>query len=383
MDITKTLLLIVAFLLSVAEGTAKNDSLPITTNFKGQVSAFSLYNPDNALKIYAGGRYIPTFSLEKPLPKKRLVDVEVSANISGSLATIPFDKNATEGSFKPYRAWLRYSGEQIEWRVGLQKINFGSASILRPLMWFDQIDPRDPLQITDGVYGVLGRYYFLNNANIWIWGLYGNKNPRGFDVTASVKTIPELGGRLQFPTKKGEVGLTYHHREADLSNLGNPNWIATPENRFGIDGKWDVGIGLWVEATWIRKQQNLGLLSNQHFLNVGTDYTFGIGNGLNVTVEQLIIAYEEEAFAFQNPNTLTAVAATYPLGLFDNLSAIIYYDWTNQKAYNFLQLGHSFPTWTLNIIAFWNPTTGQLPQQGMAENLLGGKGIQLLAVYNY
>ena len=60
---------------------------------------------------------------------------------------------------------------------GLQKINFGSATMLRPLMWFDQVDPRDPLQLTDGVWGVLGRYYFLNNANIWLWGLYGNKNP--------------------------------------------------------------------------------------------------------------------------------------------------------------------------------------------------------------
>ena len=69
---------------------------------------------------------------------------------------------------------MRYSSDQFELRLGLQKINFGSASMLRPLMWFDQMDPRDPLHLTDGVWGLLARYYFLNNANIWLWGLYGN-----------------------------------------------------------------------------------------------------------------------------------------------------------------------------------------------------------------
>ena len=52
----------------------------------------------------------------------------------------------------PTAAWLRLSTSRFEARVGLQKINFGSATLFRPLMWFDSLDPRDPLQITDGVY---------------------------------------------------------------------------------------------------------------------------------------------------------------------------------------------------------------------------------------
>jgi len=55
--------------------------------------------------------------------------------------------------------WIRLSTKQFELRAGLQKINFGSATLLRPLMWFDKIDPRDPLQLTDGVYALLARYY--------------------------------------------------------------------------------------------------------------------------------------------------------------------------------------------------------------------------------
>ena len=38
---------------------------------------------------------------------------------------------------------------------------------------------------TNGVNALLGRYYFNNNANIWLWGLYGNEDPRGFDITQS------------------------------------------------------------------------------------------------------------------------------------------------------------------------------------------------------
>lgn len=376
-------ILFFTILLTTGFATAQSDSLAVKTELKGQASTFLLFNPDNTLKVWTGGRYIPTFSLAKPLPEKRLLDLEASANITGNFATIPFDTTYTNGSIRPYRAWVRYSTKQMEWRLGLQKINFGAASILRPLMWFDQIDPRDPLQITDGVYGVLGRYYFLNNANIWVWGLYGNKNARGFDPTATVKGTPEFGGRFQFPAKNGELGLTYHYRKADITNFGQPDWTESPENRFGIDGKWDVGVGLWVEATWVHNSRNIGLLTSQHLINVGTDYTFGVGNGLNVIAEQLVIAYDEKAFAFENPSTLTAISANYPLGLFDNLSAIIYYDWTNDNLYNLLQWQHSFPKWTLNVLAFWNPKDAALPQQGQAENLLGGRGIQILAVYNH
>lgn len=56
------------------------------------------------------------------------------------------------------------SGRVSELRLGLQKINFGSAQLFRPLMWFDKMDPRDPLQMTDGVWGALYRYYFRNNG---------------------------------------------------------------------------------------------------------------------------------------------------------------------------------------------------------------------------
>jgi len=380
---TSSYILLIICLSAFSEAWAQTDSVTIQHKVEGQASAFLLFNPDNALEFYSGARYIPQFSLEKQLPNQQLLDLEVSANISGTIGLHPFDTTAADGDIRPYRAWIRYSRTQFELRIGLQKINFGAASILRPLMWFDQIDPRDPLQLTDGVWGALGRYYFPNNANIWLWSLYGNKNRRGFDRVPSNNKALEFGGRFQFPTARGEAALTYHYREAAVSELGNFAFDHIPEHRFGIDGKWDVGIGLWTEATWIHKTQDVGILTNQNLINLGADYTFGIGSGLNVVAEQLLISFDEQAFTFENTSTLTALSASYPLGLFDNLTMIAYYDWTDENLYNTLQWQHSFAKWTLNILAFWNPKDRQLPQQQATQNLFGGKGIQLLAVYNH
>ncbi len=182
-----------------------------TLTFRGQLSAWGALNGDNELPVWLGGRYISQANYEVKAGRS-LLDAEASLNLGGSLGMSPFDTITSEGKLKPYRAWVRFSGRQFEARVGLQKINFGSASMLRPLMWFDQLDPRDPLQLTDGVWGFLGRVYFLNNANIWVWGLSGNKGLKTWEQGTTSHQIPESGGRLQLPALSGEAALTYHFR---------------------------------------------------------------------------------------------------------------------------------------------------------------------------
>jgi hypothetical protein len=153
---------------------AAQDSL----NFKGQLSLWSNYNPAGSLDLWFGGRYIPQLNYNIRLPGNKLIDFELSANLNATAAMNPFDTINAEALIKPYRGWVRYSTSNFELRLGLQKINFGSASILRPLMWFDQMDPRDPLQLTNGVWALLGRYYFLNNANLLLHAklFQGSKN---------------------------------------------------------------------------------------------------------------------------------------------------------------------------------------------------------------
>ncbi len=89
------------------------------------------------------------------------------------------DSVKSELRLAPYRLLLGYGGERYEPRAGLQQINFGAAVILRPLRWFDRIDPRDPFQITEGVYGLLGRYY-PGNHSVWLWGFWEIKIRKGW-----------------------------------------------------------------------------------------------------------------------------------------------------------------------------------------------------------
>lgn len=353
--------------------------------FKGQLSAWALYNGGLDLPVYMGGRYIPQLNYEIKLKNDRLIDFEASANLNGNFGFHPFDTLDENGTLKPYRLWVRYSAPQFEFRVGLQKINFGSASLLRPLMWFDRVDPRDPLNLTDGVWGALGRYYFLNNANIWFWVLYGNDDPKGWEMAGSNSEHPEIGGRFQSPIPAGEAGISYHHRISDTRNLEGfvPVFAKVKENRIGLDVRLDMLVGTWLEASWVNSGENLGSFTNQELFNLGIDYTFGIGNGLYLIFEQLLISYDEKAFSFENATTFSLLSLSYPLGLFSNIQGIVYYDWDNSNLYNFINLQRDFRQFSIYLMAYWNPEYYRIPTQETEQNLYAGRGIQLMFVLNH
>lgn len=353
--------------------------------FKGQLSSWALYNGELDLPLHMGGRYIPQLNYEIKLKNDQLIDFEASANLNGNFGFYPFDTIHTYGRLKPYRLWGRYSSQQFELRLGLQKINFGSASLLRPLMWFDEVDPRDPLGLTDGVWGALGRYYFLNNANVWFWILYGNDEPKGWEIAGSNPKYPELGGRFQTPIPLGEAGLSYHHRESDTRGLGPmvPSFSKVKENRIGLDVRADFILGAWLEASWVNSTKSLGSFTNQELFDLGFDYTFGIGNGLYTIFEQLLVANDEDAFAFENTTTFSLLSLSYPLGLFSNIQGIVYYDWDNNSLYNFINLQRDFKYFSIYLMAYWNPEEYRIPTQEMEENLYAGRGLQIMFVLNH
>jgi len=372
-------------IVCIALTTTIDGQIQDTLLFKGQASVWGHLNEDNAYPLYLGGRLIPQLNYEIQLSESRLIDFEVSYNGVGDVGINFGDSTDFNSKLSAYRVWGRYSTQQFEARVGLQKINFGSASILRPLMWFDQVDPRDPLQLTDGVWAALGRYYFMNNANLWVWALYGNKNPKGWEIMKSNKTIPEVGGRFQMPVPAGEAALSYHFRMADSRDLQGmvPAYAEIPEHKIGLDARFDLEVGFWCEGAWIHQGKDMGIFTNQEVLNVGVDYTFGIGNGLNAIVEHLLTSYDQHAFAFDDPTQFTALSMNYPFGLFDNINTIIYYNWTDNQVYNFINWSKQYDHLTLNFMGYWNPDIYQMPLRGGAENLFGGKGLQLMAVFNF
>jgi AcrR family transcriptional regulator len=62
--------------------------------------------------------------------------------------------------------------------------------------------------------------------------LYGNERTRGFDAVGTNGRLPEFGGRLQLPTKKGEIALSFHQRTATTSyplttRFPNSGWAWT------------------------------------------------------------------------------------------------------------------------------------------------------------
>jgi len=101
-------------------------------DWQGQLSGWLMANDRQPAKTQLGIRYIPSFSLKKSFKEKFSLDGEASFNIFGSARIHRLDDIQTSGDLKPYRLWVRLSTAQFEARLGLQKINFGSAMLLRP-----------------------------------------------------------------------------------------------------------------------------------------------------------------------------------------------------------------------------------------------------------
>ena len=346
--------------------------------FSGQFSSWGTINPKNSFDGQIGARYIPALKYTSDSIGNGKIGAEISVN-GFAVSDIPsLNEIESDAKLKPYRMWLKYETNQFEIRMGLQKVNFGSANTIRPLMWFDQIDPTDPLKLTTGVYSVLLKYYFLNNANIWIWGMYGNDERKGLDSFITKDNTPEFGGRIQYPVLGGELAFTGHHRQVSISN---DHMVFGNENRFALDGKWDVGVGMWFEASY-------GLIDNddifkeeKYLATLGMDYTFSIGNGLNAATEFFIINVDASYIDKRVDMYFSTLQLSYPISILDNLSMMQYYDW-NGNLYNFFNWNRTYDAISFNLMAFWNPEIMMIPGQE-SVNLFGGKGLQFMLIWNH
>ena len=379
----KSKLLPIALLLlgvSILAGRAQKLS------FNGQVSGFHLSKIESPWQTANSLRYIPELKWNHALGKTWKFDAEASANMDARLQYTYGDSISGAFSLKPYRIWGRFSSERFEIRAGLQKINFGSASMLRPLMWFDRMDPRDPLQLTEGVYGLLGRYFFQNNANIWLWGLLPGKSVKGWEMLVSDRKMPEFGGRFQLPAGPGEIAISGHFRRI-AAKQPEPSFLSftdpLPEYRVGIDGKWDLGPGVWFEGTYSWYSGSVSRSIETAMLTLGTDYTLPLGNGLTVMAEHFLY----QLGRYNNPAAkslnFTASSVTYPINLTHSLSAMVFYNWTSNDWYRFINWRINLSHISLYLMAFWNPDTFDLYQNTGNSNLMAGKGLQILFVWNH
>jgi hypothetical protein len=377
--------LVISFVLISLFASDRTSGQNFDLSFDNQISTWLGMNYTDQVYWQTGARYIPTLSPALDLGTKSKIDAELALNVYGNLLFTEAKYDTANYGFEAYRLWLRYSASNLEIRAGLQRITFGSASILRPLMWFDNIDYRDPLQLTEGVYSLLGRYYFNNNANIWLWTLYGNKSKKGWEIVPSVYTIPEFGGRFQLPLPKGEMGLSYNHRIADYSEFyaGNPLVTETDfaEQMIGLDGKWDIGPGLWFEyVIKLNDKDNILLNRWETYYTLGIDYTFDIGNGLTLMSEFFHYSNEIEDEQLRTTQNFSALSLNYPLFLSHSISCLVYYNWDSEDWYRLLNLQLKYNYISLNVMAFWNPDKLSIFAGEGDSNTFAGKGFQLMLV---
>ena len=323
-------------------------------NLKGQMigaSNISYNKNDYILNGYL--QYLPMAEYSEYLG-----NLNYSVDVAGNFIT----NFESDPDAKLYRLKFSISNDQNEFRVGLQKLNFGPAQILRSLQWFDTMSPTDLLKLTNGVYGALYRHYFLNNNNIWFWSLYGNNDPKGFEMYKTKENTFEFGGRSQIMILNGEVGLTFHHRQLYFDT----------EQKLAFDGRWDYIIGSWFEAVAIHNEN-----MNMAMLTLGSDYTFGIGNGLYVVNEHLMTHSDFNGSTKIEIPQVSSIMVVYPFSLFDNFNSITYYSWETKELSQFIGWQRTYDNFIFNLNLF------HFPKNNSSIQNMSGYGIEFKIIYNH
>lgn len=348
-------------------------------DMEGQLSGWTIESDINdQWENSTGIRYIPDIDISHRFDNDTAVDSEISLNTFSYTGSGPYpDKTDMD----LYRADIRYTTARTETRMGLQKINFGPAVILRPLKWFDRLDPTDPLQLTDGVYGLRFRYVAPNNSSYWAWLLYGNNDPIGYEIFPSSSDDFEAGGRIQYPLFYGDMGFTFHTRKVDSTAINIPEFR---ENRFALDGRWDAVIGIWFESLF--QEQKTGYIPLRWIkrISVGADYTFDIGTGLYLLIEHMATTATEKLFNWENDYHISAFQLSYSLGILDSISAIGYYSWEQHKFSQYIGWTRTYDNFIINVSLFNYPEADIDSNIGVSQGTItGGRGIQIMVIFNH
>ena len=309
--------------------------------------------------------YIPTISFKKNISNQSLLDFEWSYQLQGNYSGDSLYKTIQ----KPYRFWTRYSNEKLEARLGLQKIIFGPTQILRPLSWFDSFDIKNPMSETYGVEALRIKWFSSNNNTFWSWL-----------IKDDLDTI-SYGGRYEFLSPLGEVGLTIHSDPKNSYQIIGQTGILINKahNRMAIDYRYDGIIGFWNETTLIQSQKTQVILTT-----LGADYTLPILNGVLIMAETM---YASNKNNDQNKTeNYSAFMASLPLGITHSAMYVSQFDWGQKKIYHYLRWSNKFNNYSLNWIFSLNPKRNQY---NVSENMLPksiagfGTNIQFMFIYHH
>ena len=316
--------------------------------------------------------YIPTLSIFRNLSNERLIDIEWAHKIN----RVYSDQALLSSYDKPYRWWVRYSTDKLEARLGLQKIAFGPAQILRPTSWFDTIDPRDPTGQTDGVEAFRLKYFPNNFLSLWTWVM----------DTGSEKY--SYGVRTELSGNSGDWGLTLHQDKNEIINqIGLlPILMSSAHSRIAIDYRYDGLIGFWFEGA--------SLFSNNDLYNlatIGADYTLPIYNGVLIMAETMKINGGPKNSIIFGPiininETYSVLMASMPIGLLHQIMAIAQLDWERSQSNFYLRWGITYDRFSFNFSLSENPQINDYKKykKYLPTNLEGlGNVLDFTIIYNH
>ncbi len=346
---------------------------------KGQLWGSTLAGDDPAQGMPVNEQlvgYIPTFSVGQSIAGG-LIDMELAYRLAYQS---DWERTRTFSTSKTHRHWIRYSGEKLELRLGLQKIAFGPAMVLRPLSWFDTIDPEDPTGQTDGVSALRAKYYAPGNVVLWSWAVW----QKGVDLG--------LGGRVEFSLPSIELGFTYHgatNVDSTAIPAASQSGVTADMSRAALDLRYDGYLGLWLETMVTFKDSLDGVArGGDLYTTVGADYTLPLGSGVLVLVEHMTFPdptpdpLDEKA-----TSAFTAAMASLPLGMFDAITAIAYYDWDSRQLRKYLRYSRTYDALSVNLMLSTSPRRDSYEpkyQQYLPDQLAGfGTTVNFMLIYNH
>ncbi len=359
---------ILLFLVAIAQIAVLHALIeePLLRNRFGFIGQSGKQDPEQSIEL----NWVPELSITATIADK--IDIQGEYSIQSRFYH-HWQNSGTEQniSAESYRYWIRISTARAELRAGLQRLNFGSAHVLRPLQWFDRINPLDANEETKGVEALLFRYYFINNANIWVWGINSDDEIKGNEWHPSSGSDVEYGGRIMSQIGVGEAAFSFHQRDIGIGGTGE----SLAENRLGYDVRIDTIVGLWVEGSLSHYEDSDFLQIQKHSsITFGVDYTFGIGNGLYTMLEtNLSHSSTGDYKKLYNDGVHSALLLDYPLGLLDTISLLNLVDHKNSKSLHTLILRRSYDYLSLEL--------GFTHDLNRKYNGLGMQGIRLVVNY--
>ena len=368
--VVRGIILLVIYLCASAVTLAQSFSL------KGQLWGSVIHGDDppvgrSSFETTLG--YIPMLSLSRDLSINRFVDLEWGYRM-GKVYAGDYAISSIE---EPYRLWLRYSTDQIEARLGLQKIAFGPAMVLRSLAWFDTIDPKDPTGQTEAVEAFRLRLFPTSSLALWLWSINNDQDTLSY------------GGRAELSTSIGEWGLTYYQDPTELGqSVGQfPIFISGPHQRAAMDYRYDGYFGFWFEGVGIFADSKQDVELNRFtLLTLGADYTIPVGSGMLIMAETMKINGSSTAEDISSDQTYTALMASLPINMLHQLMFIAQIDWDNNHMYNYLRWGVTYDRFSLNFILSISPRRGDynIATEYLPKTVAGfGTGLQFLLIYNH